>query len=163
MPAQTPGALPLITPRPQALLFACSENAVRSAMAEALARNLLGRSTYVDSAGVRLGTVNPFTTAVLLELGIDRSRHRPKTFDELEDDSFDLIITLSPEAHHRALEFSRSMAVDVRYWPTVDPSLVEGSRHAMIEAFRVVRNTLDARLRDTFGAGVGSEPRGTAR
>lgn len=141
--------------RPQSVLFACSENVVRSAMAEALTRSLLGRSIYVDSAGVRAGAVNPFTTAVLMEIGIDRSRHRPKTFDDLEDAGFDLIVTLSPEAHHRALEFVRNMAVDVKYWPTIDPSAVEGSRAAILDAFRMVRDTLDARLRAVFGAGDG--------
>ena len=136
--------------RPQSLLFACSENTVRSAMAEALTRQMLGRSIYVDSAGVRAGGVNPFTTEVLLELGIDRSRHRPKTFDELEETSFDAIVTLSPEAHHRALEFVRNMAVEVRYWPTIDPSAIEGSRAAVLDAFRSVRDGLAARLRATF-------------
>lgn len=142
--------------RPQSVLFACSENVVRSAMAEALTRKLLGRSVYVDSAGVRAGAVNPFTTAVLKEVGIDRSRHAPKTFDDLEDAGFDLIVTLSPEAHHRALEFVRNMAVEVRYWPTIDPSAVEGSREAVLDAFRTVRDTLDARLRAAFGAGAGA-------
>lgn len=150
MPAAPPSAAAPPLLRPQALLFACSENAVRSAMAEALARKLLGRSIYVDSAGVRLGTVNPFTTAVLQEVGIDRSKHRPKTFDDLEETSFDLIVTLSPEAHHRALEFARNMAVDVLYWPTLDPSVAEGSREAVLAAFRVVRDALDDRLRRTF-------------
>ena len=138
--------------RPQSILFACSENVVRSTMAEALTRKLLGRSIYVDSAGVRAGPVNPFTTAVLMEVGVDRSRHRPKTFDDLEDAGFDLIVTLSPEAHHRALEFVRNMAVEVRYWPTIDPSAIEGSRDAVLDAFRMVRDTLDARLRAAFGA-----------
>lgn len=137
--------------RPQSVLFACSENAVRSAMAEALTRKMLGRTVYVDSAGVRCGTLNPFTTAVLLEVGIDRSRHRPKTFDDLVETSFDAVVTLSPEAHHRALDFVRNMAVDVHYWPTADPTATEGSRATVMEAFRLVRDALDARLRATFG------------
>lgn len=149
--AATAVASPIL--RPQSVLFACSENVVRSAMAEALTRKLLGRSIYVDSAGVRAGEVNPFTTAVLMEVGIDRSRHRPKTFDDLEDMGFDLIVTLSPEAHHRALEFVRNLAVEVKYWPTIDPSAVEGSRAAILDAFRMVRDTLDARLRAAFETG----------
>ena len=137
--------------RPQSVLFACSENVVRSALAEALTRRLLGRQIYVDSVGVHRGAVNPFTTEVLGEIGIDRSKHRPKTFDDLEEDSFDLIITLSPEAHHRALEFARNMAVEVRYWPTIDPSATEGTRAAILAAFRMVRDMLDERVRATFG------------
>ena len=137
---------------PQAVLFCCSENAVRSPIAEALARQLFGRSIYLASAGVRPGQVNPFTTATLAEIGIDLSKHRPKTFEDLEDTSFDLIVSLSPEAHHRALEFTRTMAVDVKYWPTFDPTGVEGSRNAVLDAFRVVRDTLARRLHSEFFA-----------
>lgn len=136
--------------RPQSVLFACSENAIRSPMAEALARQLLGRSIYLASAGVRPGQVNLFVSDVLTEVGIDCSRHRPKTFEDLEESNFDLIITLSPEAHHRALEFTRTMAVDVNYWPTFDPTAVEGSRGAMLDAFRMVRDALATRVRAQF-------------
>ena len=122
-------------------------------MAEALARRLLGRSLYIESAGVRPGQVNPFVTTVLAEIGIDLSRHRPKTFEDLEDTSFDLIITLSPEAHHRALEFTRTMAVEVNYWPTFDPTVVEGSRGAVLDAFRLVRDGLASRIRAEFASG----------
>jgi protein-tyrosine-phosphatase len=135
------------------VLFACSENAIRSPMAEALARRLLGRSLYIESAGVRPGQVNPFVTTVLAEVGIDLSRHRPKTFEDLEDTSFDLIITLSPEAHHRALELTRTMAVAVNYWPTFDPTIVEGSRGAVLDAFRLVRDGLASRIRAEFTSG----------
>ena len=155
MPQPPPGPgfpLPASVHRsmPQSVLFACSENAVRSPMAEALTRQLLGRSVHLASAGVRLGRPNPFVTTVLTEFGIDLSRHRPKTFEDLEESSFDLIVTLSPEAHHRALEFTRTMAVEVNYWPTFDPTAVEGSRGAVLDAFRVVRDTLAKRIRSQF-------------
>lgn len=143
-------ALPSALLRPQSVLFACSENAIRSPIAEALARQLLGRSVYLSSAGVRPGQVNPFVTDVLGEVGIDLSRHRPKTFEDLEDSSFDIIVTLSPEAHHRALEFTRTMAVEVNYWPTFDPTAVEGSRGAVLDAFRMVRDALAVRVRAQF-------------
>ena len=81
------------------------------------------------------------------EIGIDMSRHKPHTFEDLEDSSFDLIITLSPEAHHRALEFTRTMAVDVIYWPTIDPTAVQGTRETMLEAYRGVREGLDRRIK----------------
>ena len=99
---------------------------------------------------MRPGQGNPFVTDVLAELDIDLSRHRPKTFEDLEESNFDLIVTLSPEAHHRALEFTRTMAVDVNYWPTFDPTAVEGSRGAMLDAFRMVRDALAARVRAQF-------------
>lgn len=136
--------------RPQSVLFACSENAVRSPMAAALARLQFGRGVYVASAGVRPGDRDPFTTAVMDELGVDLSRHRPQTFEDLEDTSFDLIITLSPEAHHRALEFTRTLAVDVVYWPTLDATATEGSRDTVLDAYRTVRDGLRSRLRTVF-------------
>jgi protein-tyrosine-phosphatase len=136
--------------RAQSILFCCSENAIRSPMAVALTRAFLGRSIYLDSAGVRPGQNSPFVTAVMAEIGLDLSRHRPKTFEDLEETSFDLIVSLSPEAHHRALEFTRTMAVEVNYWPTFDPTGVEGSRGAVMDAFRVVRDTIDRRVRADF-------------
>lgn len=119
-------------------------------MAESLARLQFGRAVYVASAGVRPGERNPFTTAVMDELGVDLSRHRPQTFEDLDDTSFDLIVTLSPEAHHRALEFTRTLAVDVVYWPTMDATATEGSRDTMLDAYRAVRDGLRRRIRTTF-------------
>ncbi len=136
--------------RPQSLLFACSENAVRSPMAEALARRMFGRSIYLASAGVRPGQHNSFVDAVMDEIGIDTTRHRPQQFEDLEDTNFDVIVTLSPEAHHRALEFTRTMALDVIYWPTADPTAAEGSRSVVLDAFRAVRDGLQARIKDRF-------------
>ena len=80
------------------------------------------------SAGVRAGEPDPFAAAVMDEIGIDLSRHAPKSLDQLKDGSFDLIVSLSPEAHHKALALAQGFAVDVEYWPTPDPSLAEGSR-----------------------------------
>jgi len=133
-----------------AVLFACAFNAVRSPMAEALARHYFGRSVYVQSAGVRKGDPDPFVTAVLYEIGIDGSRHKPRTLDELEDWeglNFDLIVSLSPEAHHRALELTRTSAIEAEYWPTADPTLVQGSRDQMLDAYRAVRDTLLKRIK----------------
>ncbi len=135
-------------PRPHAVLFACTYNAIRSPMAEAIARHLFGREIYIASAGVRAGEPDPFVAAAMDEVGLDVTRFRPKTFEDLEDDSFDLIVTLSPEAHHRALEFTRTLAVDVIYWPTLDPSAVHGSREQMLDAYRGVRDGLERRIKD---------------
>ena len=139
--------------RPQAVLFACGLNAVRSPMAAALCKHLFGADTYVASAGVRRGELDPFAVAVMDELGHDISRHKPMTFEELEDWeglNFDLIITLSPEAHHKALELTRTVAAEVEYWPTPDPTDAEGSREQRIEAYRTVRDQLLARIRARF-------------
>lgn len=136
--------------RIQSVLFACSENAVRSPMAEALTRLHFGRAMHVMSAGVRPGERDPFVTAVMDEVGLDLSRHAPQMFEDLEDTNFDLIVTLSPEAHHRAMEFTRTMAVDVAYWPTFDPTGTEGSRDLVLDAYRGVRDTLRSRIQSTF-------------
>lgn len=117
-------------------------NAVRSPMAEAVARNLLPAGTYVASAGVRPGERDPFVDAVLDEVGLSLGRHAPHSLDELEDDYFDLIVTLAPEAHHAALELTRSMAVDVMYWPTPDPTVATGTRDQILASYREVREFL---------------------
>lgn len=131
---------------PHAVLFACTHNAIRSPMAEAILKHLHGRRIYVDSVGLRRAEIHPFTLLVMDEIGLDVSRHRAKTFDDLEDSSFELIVTLSPEAHHRALELTRVMAVEVEFWHTFDPTFVEGSREAQIDAFRQVRDDLMRRI-----------------
>ncbi|MBZ0216237.1 MAG: low molecular weight phosphatase family protein, partial [Fimbriimonadaceae bacterium] len=135
---------------PGAVLFACSMNAVRSPMAAALMRHFFPRRVYVESAGVRSGELDGFAVAVMEELGIDISGHKPIAIDELHDTSFDVIITLSPEAHHQALELTRTMAVDVEYWPTMDPTATSGSRDQMLDAYRDVRDSLTTRIKKRF-------------
>ena len=129
----------------------CRMNAVRSPMAETIARSLLP-GTYVASAGVRPGERDPFVDAVLDEVGLSLGRHAPRSLDELEDDYFDLIVTLAPEAHHAALELTRSMAVDVMYWPTPDPTVATGTREQIMNSYRDVRELLktliEKRLKD---------------
>ena len=135
---------------PDAVLFACSQNSVRSPMAEGLLKHFLGHRVYVDSCGVRTSEVDGFAVAVMEEIGIDISKHRPKSFDDLEDTSFDLILSLSPEAQHSAVELTRTMACDVEFWNTFDPSMVEGSREARLDAYRKVRDQLEARIHQRF-------------
>src|SRR5499426_3941573 len=139
---------------PQAVLFACAQNAVRSPMAESLLQHMFPQALYVKSAGVKKGELDPFAVAVMAEFGQDISGHKPMTFEELEDWeglNFDLIITLSPEAHHKALDLTRTMAADVEYWPTPDPTGMEGSREQRLNAYRNVRDSLMERIRRRFG------------
>jgi protein-tyrosine-phosphatase len=137
---------------PGAVLFACTMNSVRSPMAAAILRHLAGRRVYVESVGVRAGHHDEFVDAVMHEIGIDVRRHAPHTLIELHDTSFDLIVTLSPEAHHQALELTRTMAVEVEYWPTFDASLMltSGNREQVLEAYRAVRDTLFRRIKARF-------------
>ena len=135
---------------PQAVLFACTRNAIRSPMAESLLKHFHGQHIFVQSVGVRPGTLDPFAIAVMDEMGIDISRHRRRSFEDLEDDSFDLVISLSPEAQHRAVEMTRHMACEVEFWNTFDPSLIEGSREVRLEAYRDVRDALMGRMLQRF-------------
>jgi protein-tyrosine-phosphatase len=135
---------------PGSVLFCCTLNALRSPMAEAILKHLHGRLIYVDSVGVRKSPLDDFAVAVMDEIGIDISRHRAKSFEDLEDDSFDLIISLSPEAQHRAVDMTRTMACDVEFWNTFDPSVVEGTRQARIDAYRQVRDQLMQRILQRF-------------
>ncbi len=111
-----------------------------------------GDRVYVDSVGVRPGeAVDPFAAVVLDELGADIARYRPKAFGDLEDDSFDLVISLTPEAQHSAVELARGRATEIEYWPTHDPSLATGSRDAVLDAYRAVRDQLRRRIEQRFG------------
>jgi protein-tyrosine-phosphatase len=142
-----------MTGLPGAVLFACGLNRVRSPMAEGLMRRMFGARLFVDSCGLRPdleGGVDPFVAQVMDELGVDLSGHRPKTFDTLEDESFDLVISLTPEAHHRAGELARGRAMALEYWPTFDPTLAAGSRETMLDAYRDVRDSLERRIRARF-------------
>ncbi len=134
----------------QSVLFMCALNAVRSPMAEAIAKHFFGKSIYVQSAGAKKGETDPFALAVLEEIGIDARKHRPKSIEELEEWeglNFDLIVTLSPEAHHKALDLTRTTAAEVEYWPTADPSAVQGSREQVLDAYREVRDGLMRRIK----------------
>ncbi|WP_416065381.1 low molecular weight phosphatase family protein [Rhizobium sp. ZK1] len=142
MTAMEPGVKTEDRKRPGAILFMCGLNVIRSPMAEVIARSILPANTYIRSAGVRAGERDPFVDVVLEEIGLSLGRRLPQTLEELEDDYFDLIITLSPQAHHAALELTRSSAVDVVYWPTMDPTVATGTREQILDSYREVRDHL---------------------
>lgn len=135
---------------PDAVLFACTLNAVRSPMAAGILRLLHGSRMWVDSVGARKGELDPFAVVVMDEIGIDISKHKPKSFEELEDESFDLVISLSPEAQHKAVELTRTVACDVEYWRTFDATIIEGSREQCLDAYRQVRDDLMAHIKERF-------------
>ncbi len=135
------------------MLLACNLNRVRSPVAAALLRHRFGARVFVDSCGLKPAeTVDPFAAAVMAEVGLDISGHQPKSFDDLEDDSFDLVISLTPEAHHRAIELARGRAVELEYWPIYDPTLEGGSREQRLTAYRNLRSELGRRLDARFPA-----------
>ncbi|MFD1198433.1 low molecular weight phosphatase family protein [Brucella gallinifaecis] len=132
--------------RPSSILFVCGKNAIRSPIAELLARKLLPPNMYIASAGVQRGERDPFVDAVLNEEGLSLDDRQPRELEELADGYFDLIITLTPLAHHTVLERMRGFSVDVEYWPTPDPTLVTGSREQIINAYRDVRDRLKRQI-----------------
>ena len=140
---------------PASVLFCCTHNVVRSAMAEGILKHLAGKRIFVDSCGIFPEELDPFAIEVMDEIGIDISRHRPKQFEALEDGYFDFIISLSPPAQHKAVEMTRVMACEVEFWPTLDPTFIEGSRAARLESYRQVRDQLFTRIRKHFGLGGG--------
>lgn len=136
---------------PRAILFACTQNVIRSPIAAAIMRHLYGHKVYVASVGLKPGEADPFVTAVLAEIGIDLGRHQPHTFKDLEDSNFDLAIALSPEAQHWTKELTRTMAIETEYWPTSDPSSAVGSREQILDAYRHVRDAIKLRITERFG------------
>ncbi len=139
-----------LSDRPAKVLFACNLNAVRSPMAEGIAKHFFGHQISFDSVGVRCSDVNGFAVGALDEIGINISGHTPKCFDDLEDNEYDLVISLTPEAQHQAVELTRTMSCDLEYWPTADPSDISGSRDTIMEAFRELRDTLAERIKERF-------------
>ncbi len=146
--------------RPASVLFCCTSNALRSPMAEAIAKHLFGRELTIDSAGLRAGSLDMFAVAAMDEIGIDISQHIPKSFDELEETAFDLIVSLSPQAQHRAVELTRAAATELEFWNTFDPSMIEGNRDQRLAAYREVRDGLMKRIGERFadGAAVSGGP-----
>jgi protein-tyrosine-phosphatase len=143
-----------VGPLPGSVLFACTMNAVRSPMAEAILKHLHGKKIFVDSVGLKSQPIDPFVIEVMKEIGIDVHRHHAKTFEELQDSSFDVIITLAPEAQHHAVEMTRVMACEVEYWPTIDPTITEGTREQRLDAYRQVRDQLRKRIQERFPSGA---------
>ncbi|MBE0533891.1 MAG: low molecular weight phosphatase family protein [Rhodospirillales bacterium] len=136
---------------PSAVLFACTNNSIRSPMAEAILKFLHGRHIYVDSVGVHEREVDGFAVAVMDEIGIDIRGHRPKTFETLEDTSYDVVVSLSPQAQHKAVEMTRVMACEVEFWPTFDPSMIDDeNREVHLQAYRDVRDQLMRRIKERF-------------
>ncbi len=137
---------------PHSVLFICNFNAVRSPMAEALTKYYCGHQIFADSVGIRAeeNQANPFAIAVMEEIGLDISSHSPKRFEELLDNSFDLVVTLSAEAQHKAIDLTRTLDCQVEYWPTLDPTAVMGNRENIISAFRQTRDMLTEKIKKRF-------------
>jgi protein-tyrosine-phosphatase len=135
---------------PSSVLFCCTMNEVRSPMAEGIMKRFHGKRVFVDSVGIHTGKLDPFMVEVMAEIGVNMAKHKPKVFESLEDDSFDMVIALSPHAQHKAVDLVRYMHCDLRFWNTFDPTLTEGNRDVRLDAYRQVRNQLQQKILDLF-------------
>jgi arsenate reductase len=146
-------------PLPGSVLFCCDHNAVRSPVAEGLMKKLHGDTVFVQSAGVHHDLdVDPFMVAVAAELDVDISRHRCKSFDEMEEwgddmEAYDMIVALSPASQRRALEYTRHLSIEVVYWPTLDPTGIGERREQKLDAYRQTRDQILKSIVATFGPG----------
>ncbi|MFD1193929.1 low molecular weight phosphatase family protein [Seohaeicola saemankumensis] len=144
-------------PLPQSVLFCCDHNAVRSPMAEGIMKKFYGAETYVQSVGVYNDMeIDGFAIAVCQEIGVELSRHRSRSFDEMEEwgehlSSFDLVVALSPASQRRALELTRIYHLDVEYWPIMDPTGLGESREVKLNAYRQTRDQIIAHLTGLWG------------
>ena len=142
---------------PQSILFCCDHNAVRSPMAEGIMKKLYGTDTYVQSVGVINDLeIDGFSIAVCEEIGVELSRHRSRSFDEMErwgDDlsSFDLIVALSPASQRKALELTRLFHLTVEYWPILDPTGIGETRDMKLVSYRQTRDQIKSKLREKWG------------
>ncbi len=142
---------------PQAVLFCCDHNAVRSAMAEGLMKRLYGQRAYVQSAGVSNDLeIDGFAIAVCKEWGVELARHRSRSFEEMQGlgeslDGFDLIVALSPASQRQALERTRHSHTAVEYWPILDPTAIGEGREAKLVAYRQARDQIRDRMIARFG------------
>ena len=144
---------------PQSVLFCCDHNAVRSPMAEGIMKKFYGTGTYVQSVGVMNDLeIDGFAIAVCEELGIELSRHRSRSFDEMQEwgddlSSFDLIIALSPASQRRALDLTRLFHLTVEYWPIMDPTGLGETREAKLASYRQTRDEIVDQLLRRWGKG----------
>jgi len=143
--------------QPTAVLFCCDYNAVRSPMAEGIMKKYHGKQVYVQSAGVKNERdIDGFSVAVCEEIGVKLVSHRARSFDEMEEwgdqiDQFDLIVALSPAAQRKAQEYTRTFAIDVEYWQTMDPAGIGETRDAKLAAYREVRDQILKNIQRRFG------------
>ena len=144
-------------PIPHSVLFCCDHNAVRSPMAEGMMKKFYGHAAYVQSAGVKNDLeIDGFAIAVCQEIGVELSRHRSRSFEEMQswgDDlgSFDLIVALSPASQRQAMELTRLAHLDIEYWPVMDPTGIAEGREAVLAKYRETRDQIRARMIDRFG------------
>lgn len=137
------------------ILFACTLNRTRSPMAEGLARRTCGEAVTVDSCGVSPAEdFDPFMLAVLAEVGASLPDRPGKGFEALDDQDFDLIVSLSPDADATAQRLGAARGIAVKSWPTPDPTVAEGSRESILAAYREVRDALDRRIRGLFQGAI---------
>jgi protein-tyrosine-phosphatase len=136
---------------PGTVLFACTHNMIRSPIAEGIMKQLHPKTVFVDSCGINAGASDGFVITVMQEIGIDMTKHEPKSFGDLDDEYFDLIICFSEDSYRKAQEFSRAKSTEVEYWPVFDTGLVSDNREERLAAYRLVRDRIRELIKERFG------------
>ena len=130
------------------ILFVCQRNALRSPIAQALAKHLYINIINSQSAGLFPENIDPFAAAIMSEIGIDIAHHKPNTIENALKQKFQHIISLAPEAHHKILSsIENTDNIKIQYWPTLDPSMIHGNREQKIHAYRQVREQLKQKIK----------------
>ena len=126
-------------------------------MAEGIMKKFYGTDTYVQSVGVKSDLeIDGFAIAVCAEIGVELSRHRSRSFEQLQEwgddlSAFDLVVALSPASQRQALELTRVFHLEVEYWPIMDPSGLGETREAKLNAYRQTRDQIVAHLVERWG------------
>jgi arsenate reductase (thioredoxin) len=117
-------------------------------MAEGIVNHELGDKIEAYSAGTTPTSVNPLAIQSMAEIGIDISGHRSKSMDEFTDQHFDYVITLCDSANEQCPVFFGG--VKKIHMGFDDPAAAVGSEEVIMEAFRIVRDKIKARLIEFF-------------
>jgi protein-tyrosine-phosphatase len=158
----------LVAVFPSSVLFCCDHNAVRSPMAEGLMKKYYGQVAYVQSAGVHSDMdVDGFTVAVCAEFGVELSRHKTRSLENMQDwgddiSSYDLIVALSPASQRLALELTRIYHLEVEYWPIMDPTGIGEARESKLAVYRQTRDQIVTRMLARFGPPTTEKSAGAA-
>ena len=124
------------------ILFLCVGNSARSQIAEGLAKEMLGSSHNIQSAGSNpTGNIHPSAICTMKEIGIDISHQRSKSIDNLDTnflDNLDFVVTLCSEEICPVLP-SKAKKL---HWLNVDPANKNYSETQLKIAFKKTRENI---------------------
>jgi len=133
-------------PSPIRVLFLCTGNSCRSQMAEGILRHLGGERFEVCSAGSHpAGYVHPLAVEAMRDAGIDISGQQSKSWDEVAERWFDLVITLCDSAAAEECPNWPGGPVTA-HWSLPDPVGARGTDAERLTFCRAVAGRLAAKI-----------------